>query len=176
MNVAAVAPSAPIDGGPITQPDGEWLIAGARKGAIASGTAVTVRDGFVFVGVINRAVAFQSPAGTHPVASCEAGVFVRLSGLPFSFTGLVRDRGRLKIDGTWFVQDPGVLAGSVVGGSIGRDDFGILEVVVGRSADFVSASARNEQELGVAIARQYPQDGDDIKGTMIVISAITRVG
>jgi hypothetical protein len=163
MTVAA----APRD---LAPPAGDFLTSGVND-AMGAGSRVTVPQGHCFVGFANGAIAINLQPGVHTTTQpVEKGAFIRVTGLPFALSNVVAGRGRLQFRGTWYIRDP--IASFRAQQTITSDDFGIFTIVLGRSADRASPSARDERELCAETARVYVEDDDAIKGTMIVLESM----
>ena len=137
---------------------------------IAAGARVLVHANHCFVGFANGAIACNLQAGVHELPqACESGVYISLRGLPFALKVLAGD-GWLELRGALFIQDPLLAFRDMM--SIDDSTFGVLQVVLSRCTDKAFPNAADERQLCFATAQAYPLDGNNIKGTVVVLESM----
>ncbi len=166
----APAPSAQTS---VEPPPGEYLTSGINR-PIAAGARVTVHPNHCFVGFVNGAIACNLQAGVHVLPqACDSGVYIRLAGLHFARTMSVRGHGRMELRGAMYMQDPVQAFRSMQ--TIDESYVGILEIVLGRSADQAAQTAGDERQLCLGTAHLYAQAPEAIAGTVVVLESMRPV-
>jgi hypothetical protein len=169
--MVAAPPPPPPAATQVAPPPGRYLTSGINH-PIAAAAHLTVHPGHCFVGFANGAVACNLQAGVHALPqACESGVYISLTGLPFVMRVRVNSAW-MELRGALYIQDPMMAFRDMQ--TIDESYIDVLATVLGRCADKVAPTAADERQLCLGVAHAYPQDGDNIKGTVVTLESMRR--